>query len=60
MKFTLEWLILCSLFIFGINNRGFVDRNSKWKLKVPLKNKIFMWYMHKRVVLTRDYLVKRT
>ena len=30
-----------------------------WKVKVPLKIKVFMWFVHKQVILTKDNLVKR-
>jgi hypothetical protein len=30
-----------------------------WKLKLPLKVKVFIWYLIKGVVLTKDNLVKR-
>jgi hypothetical protein len=30
-----------------------------WKMKVPLKIRIFMWFLHKKVILTKDNLVKR-
>ena len=30
-----------------------------WKLKLPLKIKIFMWFLSKKVLLTKDNLVKR-
>jgi len=37
-----------------------VDNNNKiWKMKVPLKNKIFAWYLHKGIVLTKDNLAKQ-
>jgi hypothetical protein len=37
-----------------------VDNNSKiWKLKIPLKTKIFMWYLGREVILTKDNLLKR-
>ena len=37
-----------------------VDDNSKiWKMKIPLKTKIFAWYLRKGVILTKDNLVKR-
>jgi hypothetical protein len=41
-----------SLYLTLINS-GIVDTN-----KVPLKIKIFMWYMYKEVVLTKDNLAK--
>jgi hypothetical protein len=30
-----------------------------WKIKVPLRIKIFMWFVHKGVILTKDNLTKR-
>jgi hypothetical protein len=32
---------------------------SVWKLKLPLKTKIFMWYLKRGVVLTKDNLIRR-
>uniref|UniRef100_A0A453BSX6 Reverse transcriptase zinc-binding domain-containing protein n=1 Tax=Aegilops tauschii subsp. strangulata TaxID=200361 RepID=A0A453BSX6_AEGTS len=29
------------------------------KIKVPLRIKIFMWFVHKQVILTKDNLIKR-
>ena len=29
-----------------------------WKIKVPLRIKVFMWFVHKEVVLTKDNLAK--
>jgi hypothetical protein len=31
-----------------------------WKIKVPLKIKIFMWFFHKKVILTKDNILKRS
>ena len=30
-----------------------------WKLKVPLKIRIFMWFLQKKVILTKDNLIRR-
>jgi hypothetical protein len=30
-----------------------------WKMKVPLKIKIFMWFLHRQEILTKDNLAKR-
>jgi hypothetical protein len=30
-----------------------------WKLKVPLKIRIFMWFLNRKVLLTKDNLAKR-
>ena len=32
---------------------------SVWKLKIPLKVKIFIWLLHCGVILTKDNLAKR-
>jgi hypothetical protein len=62
---TLKWN-LCqsgqfsvhSMYLTLINN-GFVDINKRmWKVRIPLKIKIFMWYMYKGVVLTKNNLAK--
>ena len=29
-----------------------------WKLKIPLKVKIFLWYLCRGIILTKDNLVK--
>jgi hypothetical protein len=33
-------------------------RKYIWKIKVPLKIKIFMWFLYKKVILTKDNLAK--
>jgi hypothetical protein len=33
--------------------------NRLWKLKAPLKIKIFLWYLRRGVILTKDNLAKR-
>ncbi|KAI4964718.1 hypothetical protein ZWY2020_059775 [Hordeum vulgare] len=30
-----------------------------WKVRVPLRIKVFLWFVHKGVILTKDNLVKR-
>ena len=36
------------------------DNNSKiWKMKIPLKNKVFAWYLRRGVILTKYNLAKR-
>jgi hypothetical protein len=42
-----------------LNNPQVFYNKALWKLKVPLKIKIFMWYLIKGVVLTKDNLAKR-
>jgi hypothetical protein len=45
-----------SLYLATINN-GVVHTNTRvWKMRIPLKIKIFMWYIQKGVVLTKDNL----
>jgi hypothetical protein len=41
---------------------GTIDKvnNSKvWKLKIPLRIKVFGWYLQKGGILTKDNLAKR-
>jgi hypothetical protein len=48
-----------SLYMALISN-GVAHMNKQlWKLKVPLKIKIFMWYMRKEVVITKDNLARQ-
>jgi hypothetical protein len=35
------------------------DNKKIWKIKIPLKNKIFAWYLRQGVILTKDNLIKR-
>ncbi len=47
-----------SMYLALINN-GYIERNKIiWKLKMTLKIKIFMWYLLKGVVLTKDNLAR--
>jgi hypothetical protein len=34
-------------------------RKYLWKLKIPLKIKVFMWFLNNKVLLTKDNLAKR-
>jgi hypothetical protein len=36
-----------------------ISNNKLWKLKIPLRIKVFGWYLRKGVVLTKDNLAKR-
>ena len=37
-----------------------VNSNKKiWKMKIPLKTKVFAWYLRRGVILTKDNLAKR-
>jgi hypothetical protein len=48
-----------SLYMAQINN-GTTHMNKQiWRLRIPLKIKIFMWYTKKEVVLIKDNLARR-
>jgi hypothetical protein len=36
-----------------------VNNDKLWKLKLPLRIKVFGWYLRKGVILTKDNLAKR-
>ncbi|WVZ96894.1 hypothetical protein U9M48_042474, partial [Paspalum notatum var. saurae] len=40
-------------------NNGIIVSQEIWKTKIPLKTKIFMWYVKRGVLLTKDNLAKR-
>ena len=53
------------LFVVKSYYADLMDGNTRflkmylWKLKVPLKIKIFMWFLNRRVILTKDNLIRR-
>jgi hypothetical protein len=47
-----------SMYAVLINNGVRVSQDL-WEIKIPLKIKIFMWYLKKVVILTKDNLVRR-
>jgi hypothetical protein len=64
----------CDTFIWNLNNNDLFSVKSMykylvnneikvtqeiWHMKVPLKIKIFLWFLKKGVVLTKDNLAKR-
>ena len=42
-----------------MNDNTIFHRKYLWKIKVPLKIKIFMWFLHRKCILTKDNLLKR-
>ena len=36
-----------------------VNNRKICKMKIPLKNKIFAWYLHRGVILTKDNLARK-
>jgi hypothetical protein len=36
-----------------------LNNKSIWKMKIPLKTKVFVWYLRRGVILTKDNLAKR-
>ena len=48
-----------SMYLDIINTSVIPNSKHVWKVKVPLKIKVFMWFVHKQVTLTKDNLAKR-
>ena len=48
-----------SMYLDVINDQPKYMHKFIWKMKVPLKIKIFMWLLHRKVILTKDNLIKR-
>jgi hypothetical protein len=40
-------------------NNGINVTHKIWHMKIPLKIKIFMWYLKREVILTKDNLAQR-
>jgi hypothetical protein len=49
-----------SLYADFLNDHTKYLQKYLWKMKVPLKIRIFMWFLHKKVMLTKDNLLKRS
>jgi hypothetical protein len=48
-----------SMYLDLLNDHTMYLKKYIWKIKVPLKIRIFMWFLHKGVILTKDNLIKR-
>ena len=48
-----------SLYLDFMSGHTHFLRKYIWKMKVPLKIKIFMWFLFRKVILTKDNLAKR-
>jgi hypothetical protein len=64
-KDTFSWLqqngryTVCSMYRVLVVPNSIPSNNVIWKLKLPLKVRICIWYLIKGVVLTKDNLAKR-
>jgi hypothetical protein len=47
-----------SMYLDFMNGHIIFLRRYIWKIKIPLKIQIFMWFMHRKVILTEDNLLK--
>jgi hypothetical protein len=48
-----------SMYLDMLNDNIVFLRKYIWKMKVPLKIKIFMWFVYRNEILTKDNLIKR-
>jgi hypothetical protein len=48
-----------TMYLDPLNGHTVFLKKYIWKMKVPLKIKIIMWFLHKGVILTKDNLAKR-
>ena len=48
-----------SLYLHLIDTQPPFQHKMIWKLKIPLKIKIFLWYLQRGVVLTKDNLARK-
>lgn len=51
--------VLCEITLSSINKNEVPNLNKRlWKLKAPLKIKVFLWYLRRGVILTKNNLAK--
>jgi hypothetical protein len=55
---TLGVFSVKSMYLDFLNGHTMFLKRYIWKIKVPLKIKIFMWFLHRKVILTKDNLLK--
>jgi hypothetical protein len=48
-----------SMYLALMSNGIIRQSNPLWKLKIPLKIKVFLWYLGRGVILTKDNLARR-
>ena len=48
-----------SMYVDLMNGHTIFLRKYLWKLKIPLKIIFFLWFLHRKVLLTKDNLAKR-
>ena len=48
-----------SMYLDMLNGHTRFFRKYIWKIKVPLKIRIFMWFLQRKVILTKDNLAKK-
>ena len=48
-----------SMYLDGINASSIPSSKHVWNVKVPLRAKVFIWLVHKQLILTKDNLAKR-
>jgi hypothetical protein len=48
-----------SMYLDMLNGNTVFLKKYIWKMKVPLKIKIFMWFVYRKEILTKDNLLKR-
>ena len=51
--------IVKSMYLDVINSSSIPNSKHVWHVKVPLRVKMLMWFVHKQVILTKDNLIKR-
>ena len=52
-------IFLVKSMYLDLNDSGLIPKSIHiWKIKVPLRIKVFMWFVHKEMVLTKNNLSK--
>jgi hypothetical protein len=55
-----EWyLIVKSMYLALKTHQQIVPSKGVWNPKIPLRVKVLMWLVLRKIILTKDYLVKK-
>ena len=55
----MDLLLSQSMYKHLVNQIALPVHKAIWKLNLPLKIKVFIWFFMKEVILTKDNLIKR-
>jgi hypothetical protein len=59
MVTKIKWPIICRIHVAFLDTNVVPHNRYLWKIKIPLKIKVFLWLLYREEILTKSNLVKR-